>query len=68
VLHVNDRSILGFHEAWIHENKDDIKKLSYQKANDVLTKSCKDEMKIQEAERLLANKASTSYGRVNDVD
>ncbi|CAG8559503.1 16478_t:CDS:2 [Gigaspora rosea] len=64
---VNDWSILGFYEAWIHDNKNDIKKLSYQKANDVLTKSlrslindCKDEIKIQEATKLLANKASTS--------
>ncbi|CAG8462009.1 7408_t:CDS:2 [Cetraspora pellucida] len=75
---VSDWSILGFHEAWIHENKDEIRRLNYQKANDALTKSlrslindCKDEMKMQEAARLLANKASTSctsYGRVNDVD
>ncbi|CAG8844399.1 34209_t:CDS:1, partial [Gigaspora margarita] len=73
---VNDWSILGFHASWIHENKDDIKTLSYQKANDVFTKSlrslinnCKDEMKMQKAARLLANKASTSctsYGKVND--
>ncbi|CAG8738835.1 19381_t:CDS:2, partial [Dentiscutata erythropus] len=45
----------------------DIKKLNYQKANDTLTKSlrsiindCKDEIRIQEAARLLANKASTT--------
>ncbi|CAG8789002.1 12165_t:CDS:2 [Cetraspora pellucida] len=64
---VSDWSILRFHEAWIHENKDEIRRLNYQKANDALTKSlrslindCKDEMKMQEAARLLANKASTS--------
>lgn len=73
---VDDWSVLGFHETWIYENKDDLKKLNYQKANDKITKSlrslindCKDELKAQKAAKLLANKASTSstfYGRVSE--
>nr|CAG8613196.1 10296_t:CDS:2 [Entrophospora candida] len=64
---VNNWSILGFHETWLCQNKDDPKKLNYQKANDVITKSlcslinnCKDEMKIQGAAKLLASKAKES--------
>nr|CAG8464893.1 13193_t:CDS:2 [Entrophospora candida] len=60
---LNDWSILGFHQAWIHEHREDPKKPMYQKANDYITKSlqllinnCQDEEKAQKA--ILQNGAS----------
>ena len=65
-IDLDDWSILGFHQAWIHEHREDLRKLTYQKANDSITKSlrllinnCKDKEKVQEAAKLLTNKAST---------
>src|SRR6266542_5084710 len=62
---VSNWSIYGFHETWIRQNKDNPRKLRYQKANDVVTKSlrslindCEDEVKKQGAAKLLANRAS----------
>ncbi|CAG8481749.1 4525_t:CDS:2 [Racocetra persica] len=52
---VNGWNVLGFHEAWIHENKDEIK-VKLSKVYVLLSTI----VKMREAARLLANKASTS--------